>query len=142
MLRDVRRHRHHAGNGCRQGFPQFQRRLDLDVGGFVVCMLGYAVLRGVVLHATECFEDDVARSRRLSAVLLMQTLISMIIAPIILSGLIFSKVPKSWNAMGTVATLAQVILFGALFIGGNWIASEYINFAGLNRHAILTGQKG
>jgi hypothetical protein len=58
----------------------------------------------------------------LSAQFLVQTVTSFIIAIIFLSGLAFSKVAKSFNATGFAVSVAQVLLYAALFYGGNWLS--------------------
>ena len=37
-----------------------------------------------------------------------------------------SKVPKAMNLPGILSGTAQLIIFGILFVGGNWLISKYI----------------
>jgi hypothetical protein len=64
----------------------------------------------------------------LSAQFLVQTVTSFTIGIIYFSGLVFSKVAKSRNATGFAVSVAQVLLYGALFYGGNWLSSYYIDY--------------
>jgi hypothetical protein len=74
----------------------------------------------------------------LSAQFLMQTVTSFIIAIIYLSGLAFSKVVKSRNATGFAVSVVQVLLYGALFYGGNWLSSFYIDYGSWNATSIAS----
>jgi len=72
----------------------------------------------------------------LSAQFLVQTVTSLIIAAIFLAGLAFSKVAKSRNATGFGASAAQVLVFGALFQGGNWLSSYVIDYSSWNATSV------
>jgi hypothetical protein len=72
----------------------------------------------------------------LSAQFLVQAVASLIIALIFLAGLAFSKVAKSLNTIGFVTSAAQVLLFGALFQGGNWLSSYVIDYESWNATSI------
>jgi hypothetical protein len=74
----------------------------------------------------------------LSAQFLVQAITSAIIASIFLAALVFSEVPRNMNVAGAVVSLAQAILFAALFIGGNWLASDYIDYASWNAASIAS----
>src|SRR5271163_4004285 len=62
----------------------------------------------------------------LSAQFLLQTITALIGSLICLTAIPFSKVSKLMNAGGGLALLLQAIIFGALFVGGNWFSSYYI----------------
>jgi hypothetical protein len=50
----------------------------------------------------------------------------------------FSRVNKRVNAMGFVTTFSMVIGFGVVFIGGNWIASGFIDYGNWNAASVLS----
>jgi hypothetical protein len=62
----------------------------------------------------------------LSAQFSVQVVVSFIIALVHLSGVFFSKVSAAMNLTGALTGFAQSIMFGALFVGGNWATSKYI----------------
>jgi hypothetical protein len=64
----------------------------------------------------------------LSAQFLVQTITSLVLALIYLTALPFSRVKRNIKIAGVAASFSQSMVFGALFIGGNWFAAEYINF--------------
>ncbi len=72
----------------------------------------------------------------LSAQFFVQTVASLIIALIFSTGLAFSKVAKSRNTIGFGTSAAQVLLFGALFQGGNWLSSYVIDYGSWNATSI------
>ena len=74
----------------------------------------------------------------LSAQFLMQTVTSLILASVYLTGFAFSKVSRTVNGAGTAATLAQVIVFGALFLSGNWFASHYVDYSSFNTVSVAS----
>jgi hypothetical protein len=74
----------------------------------------------------------------LSAQFLMQTVTSLILASIYLTGVAFSKVSRTVNGAGTLATLAQVIIFGGLFLTGNWFASHYVDYSSFNTASVAS----
>jgi hypothetical protein len=74
----------------------------------------------------------------LSAQFLVQAITSLIIASICLAALALSEVPRDMNGAGAVASLVQAILFAALFIGGNWLTSNYIDYASWNAASIAS----
>jgi hypothetical protein len=74
----------------------------------------------------------------LSAQFLVQTLLCLINGAISLSALIFSKVSKLLNATGSLVNVAMALLFLALFLGGNWIASDYIDYESWNTNSIAS----
>jgi hypothetical protein len=74
----------------------------------------------------------------LSAQFLVQVVTSLIISGVYLSGLLFSRVAKSFTAGGTVVSFIQAIVFAALFFGGNWLASDYIDYATWNADSIAS----
>jgi hypothetical protein len=74
----------------------------------------------------------------LSAQFLMQTVTSLILAAIYLTGVAFSKVSRTVNGAGTLATLAQVIIFGGLFLTGNWFASHYVDYSSFNTASVAS----
>jgi hypothetical protein len=51
---------------------------------------------------------------------------SFIVAAISLTAIAISKVPRSMNVAGTLTGTGQLIIFGVLFVGGNWLSSKYI----------------
>lgn len=63
----------------------------------------------------------------LSAQFLVQAIVSSIATAIALSGLLFSRVSKTLNFGAALASFGRTLLFGLLFIGGNWCASHYID---------------
>jgi hypothetical protein len=64
MFREVRRHRHHAGNGRRSDFPQFHRRRDLSFECLVMRIIECSVLGCVVTRGHHRFKDWISgRSR-------------------------------------------------------------------------------
>jgi hypothetical protein len=75
----------------------------------------------------------------LSAQFLMQTVTSLILASIYLAGVAFSKVSRTVNGAGTLATLAQVLVFGAVFLSGNWFASHYVDYSSFNTASVASG---
>src|ERR1700730_16384433 len=74
----------------------------------------------------------------LSAQFLVQAITSLVIAVIYLSGLVFSKVSKSLNAMASLVSIAQTLFFAALFYGGNWISSYFMDYDSWNWTAIVS----
>jgi hypothetical protein len=74
----------------------------------------------------------------LSAQFLMQTVTSLILASVYLTGIAFSKVSRTVNCAGTLAMLAQVIVFGALFLGGNWFAGHYVDYSSFNTMSVAS----
>ena len=64
----------------------------------------------------------------LSAQFLVQAMLSFAIALICLAGIVFSKVSKTQNIIGALTSLVQSIIFGILFLGGNYLSSDYINY--------------
>jgi hypothetical protein len=62
----------------------------------------------------------------LSAQFVVQCILSFIVAAISLVGIAISKVPRSMNVAGTITGTGQLIIFGVLFVGGNWLSSKYI----------------
>jgi hypothetical protein len=73
-----------------------------------------------------------------SAQFLVQTVTSLLNALVYLAGLASAKVPRAWNAMASGVALLQAIIFAALFFGGNWLASAYIDFASMNATSIAS----
>jgi hypothetical protein len=73
-----------------------------------------------------------------SAQFLVQTVTSLIICFIDLSGLVFSRVSKKFTAYGALVGLVQTVVFAALFLAGNWITSNYIDFVSLNANSIAS----
>jgi hypothetical protein len=48
-----------------------------------------------------------------------------------------SKVSKAMNLAGTLSGTAQLIIFGILFVGGNWLTSKYIiDYGTWNAHSV------
>jgi hypothetical protein len=74
----------------------------------------------------------------LSAQFLVQTITSLIIASVYLAALASAKVPRTWNAAACGVSLLQAIIFAALFFGGNWLASLYIDFVNMNATSIAS----
>jgi hypothetical protein len=74
----------------------------------------------------------------LSGQFLVQAVTSLLIAFVCFSGLVFSQVSKSRTAIGTAVSFVQAIVFAALFFGGNWFASEYIEYATWNANSIAS----
>jgi hypothetical protein len=72
----------------------------------------------------------------LSAQFLVQTVTSFIIAIIYVTGLACSKVAKSHNAIGSAVSVAQVVVFAALFYGGNWLSIYFVNYDTWNAASI------
>jgi hypothetical protein len=72
----------------------------------------------------------------LSAQFLVQTVTSLVVAIIYLSGLAFSKVAKSRNATGFAVSAAQVLVFAALFYAGNWLSANFIDYDAWNATSI------
>lgn len=72
----------------------------------------------------------------LSAQFFVQTIVCLVVASLHLLGFVFSSVSKANNALGAGVALFQTILFGALFVGGNWIASNYIDYEEWNATSI------
>ena len=62
----------------------------------------------------------------LSAQFAAQCVTSFIIAALSLAGIVISKVPKAMNLAGTLSGTVQLIIFGILFVLGNWLTSKYI----------------
>jgi K+-sensing histidine kinase KdpD len=62
----------------------------------------------------------------LSAQFLVQVITSVVVALVYITGIAFSKVARGNNLMGALTGLLQAIIFAALFVGGNWITSEYL----------------
>jgi hypothetical protein len=69
---------------------------------------------------------------------LVQTVTSLIIGIIYSAGLAFSKVAKSRNSTGFAVSVVQVLLYTALFYGGNWFASHYIDYDSWNATSIAS----
>jgi hypothetical protein len=74
----------------------------------------------------------------LSAQFLVQALLSFGLASMHLVALAFSKVARSWNSAGAAAMFAQAILCAALFIGGNWVSADYIDYDSLNAACVAS----
>jgi len=74
----------------------------------------------------------------LSAQFLVQTISSFITGIIYLSALIFSRVSKSLNAIFTLTSMGMAVLFLVLFLGGNWFASNYIDYGSWNVNSIAS----
>jgi hypothetical protein len=74
----------------------------------------------------------------LSAQFLVQTITSLIIALVYLAALASAKVPRAMNVAGCGVSLLQAIIFAALFLGGNWLAGFYIDFASMNAPSIAS----
>jgi hypothetical protein len=74
----------------------------------------------------------------LSAQFLVQAVLSLITGFVYLSGLMFSRVSKSLNAIGTVVGFVQAAVFAALFLGGNWFASDYIDYGSWSTDSIAS----
>jgi hypothetical protein len=72
----------------------------------------------------------------LSAQFLVQTVTSLIVAVIFFAGLAFSKVAKLLNAIAFATSAAQVVLFGVLFQGGNWLSSHVIDYGSWNATSV------
>jgi hypothetical protein len=72
----------------------------------------------------------------LSAQFFVQATTSLILSLICFSGLVFSRVSKALNAAGTFVSLIQALVFAGLFLGGNWIASNYIDYETWNVNCI------
>jgi hypothetical protein len=64
----------------------------------------------------------------LAAQFLVQLVVSFIIALLSLAGVVFSKVSKIMNMVGALTALFQSIIFGVLFVGGNWLTSGFISY--------------
>jgi hypothetical protein len=64
----------------------------------------------------------------LSAQFLVQTILSFIVAVLCLVGIGFSKVSRTMNSAGSLSSLFQSIIFGILFVGGNYISTRYISY--------------
>jgi hypothetical protein len=62
----------------------------------------------------------------LSAQFLVQVVTSVIVAFVYLSGIVLSKVRRAMNCAAVLASVGQAILFCILFLGGNWITSNYV----------------
>ena len=74
----------------------------------------------------------------LSAQFLVQAIVSLCIALLFLSGVAFSKVSKVMNFAGSLTSLFQSIIFGVLFVGGNYFSSGYIRYDSWNAASIAT----
>ncbi|MGB7034088.1 MAG: hypothetical protein WBD71_01065 [Xanthobacteraceae bacterium] len=74
----------------------------------------------------------------LSAQFLVQVVSSLITGFVYLSGLLFSRVSKSITAIGTLVGFIQAVVFAALFFGGNWFASSYIDYGSWNADSIAS----
>jgi hypothetical protein len=74
----------------------------------------------------------------LSAQFLVQIVTSLIIVCVYLSGLLFSRVGKSLNAMGAFVGFLQAVIFSALFFGGAWFAIDYIDYTTWNADSIAS----
>ncbi len=74
----------------------------------------------------------------LSAQFLVQAVTAFIIALLFLTGIAYSKVSRVTNVVGVLAALVQSIIFGAIFVGGNWIASEYVSYESWNANSIAS----
>lgn len=72
----------------------------------------------------------------LSAQFLVQTVTSLLNALVYLAGLASAKVPRAWNAMASGVALLQALIFAAFFLGGNWLASAYVDFVSMNATSI------
>jgi hypothetical protein len=66
----------------------------------------------------------------------VQTVTSLVVAIIYLSGLAFSKVAKSRNATGFAVSAVQVMVFAALFHAGNWLSANFIDYDTWNATSI------
>lgn len=64
----------------------------------------------------------------LSAQFLAQVISSCVNAFIYMAAIPFSKVDKSNNGIGLAVSVAQALMFGLLFFGGNWISGLYIDY--------------
>lgn len=60
-----------------------------------------------------------------SAQFLVQIISSFVTATIFLYGLFFSRVNRRITGPGFVAAIAQVVLFGVLFVGGFWLIVSF-----------------
>jgi hypothetical protein len=74
----------------------------------------------------------------LSAQFLVQIIVCCINAVICVSALMFSEVSKALNAIGSLVAVAQTLLFFGLFLGGNWIASDYVDYGSWNAASIAS----
>jgi hypothetical protein len=62
----------------------------------------------------------------LSAQFLVQVITCLDVAVVYLTGIIFGKVSRGMNCTGALVSFVQSIMFGILFLGGNWLTSKYI----------------
>jgi hypothetical protein len=62
----------------------------------------------------------------LSAQFLVQVITSFVLASVYLTAIIFAKVSRGTNSARALASFLQSISFGIVFVGGNWITSEYV----------------
>jgi hypothetical protein len=72
----------------------------------------------------------------LAAQFFVQTLLSLAIACLHVAGFVFSSIPKSNNATGAGVALFQTILFGTLFVGGNFLTNGFIDYDTWNAMSI------
>jgi hypothetical protein len=72
----------------------------------------------------------------LSGQFLVQTVTSLTIALVYLVAIFFSNVPRGMNGVGSIVSLVQSIVFAALLVAGNWLASGYIGFGSWNAASI------
>jgi hypothetical protein len=57
---------------------------------------------------------------------LVQVVTSLVIAFIYLAAAVFSKLSKVMNLTGALTCVMQSLMYGSLFVGGNWLANKYI----------------
>jgi hypothetical protein len=62
----------------------------------------------------------------LSAQFLVQVAASVAVTLVYLAAIISAKVPRVMNCVGALTSFLQSIMYGILFIGGNWVTSEYV----------------
>jgi apolipoprotein N-acyltransferase len=70
--------------------------------------------------------------------LLLQAMTSFIATLTFLGALVFSSVSRTDNAIGCLVMVIQSVVFGALFVGGNWINSFVIDYVSLNLASIVS----
>jgi hypothetical protein len=64
----------------------------------------------------------------LSGQFAFQIFTSLIVTATFASGLLFSRANKHDCLLGFVVSLASAIVFGALLVGGGWLAARYLEF--------------
>jgi hypothetical protein len=75
----------------------------------------------------------------LSAQFLVQVITSFVVASVYLTASIFAKVSRGMNCAGALTSFVQSILFGIVFVGGNWFTSKYvIDYATWNAASIAS----